>query len=374
MLAEAHTVSAEFLNAESGDEIIFGQNMTSLTFSISRSIGRTLRAGDDIIFTRMDHDGNISPWILLAEDLGLTVKWLDFDPVTFRYDLNELEDLLTDRTGLVAVSYASNAIGTINDVKSVARLARSVGALSYVDAVQFAPHAPTNVQDIGCDFLACSAYKFFGPHQGLLWGRRDLLESLEAYKVRAAPNTLPVKFETGTLSHEGMAGTIGAIEYLKWLGTEMGAEFRSDFDHLNSETRTLHAAMKAIKDYEVALSSHIIHGVAATPGVRVYGLTEEVDLGDRVPTIALTIDGFSPLTLSKILSESNIFSWDGDYYAVEVIRRLGLEQSGGMLREGLTHYNTVEEIDRFVDVLSAAVRQDSKQGAQPVASISVASK
>lgn len=360
MLDDAHTSIADFINADSGDEIIVGQNMTSLTFSMSRSIGRRMRAGDEIVVTRMDHDGNISPWVLLAEDLGFIIKWLDFDPNTFRYDLNQLDDLLTDRTGLVAVNYASNAIGTINDVKTVASMARRVGALSFVDAVQLAPHAPTDVQHLGCDFLACSAYKFFGPHQGMLWGRRSLLESLVPYKVRAASDKLPVRFETGTLSHEGMAGTIGAIDYLKWLGQEMGAEYVSDFPHLRPATQTLHAAMRAVKTYERMLSAHLIRGLQSIQGITIYGLTEEEDLDDRVPTVALTVDGIPPRTVARLLADENIFCWDGDYYAVEVIRRFGLETSGGMLRVGLAHYNTIEEIDRFVSVLSNCVMAASE--------------
>ena len=209
LLAGSHEAVAAFLNAESGREIVFGQNMTTLTFAMSRTLGRTMRSGDEIVVTRMDHDGNVSPWLFLAEDLDLTIRWLDFSPETYRYDLSELDGLLNERTRLVAVNHASNAIGTINDVRSVARRAHAAGALVYVDAVQYAPHAAIDVRSLECDFLVCSSYKFFGPHQGILWGREALLERLVPYKVRPCDDRLPVRFETGTLSHEGIAGRSG---------------------------------------------------------------------------------------------------------------------------------------------------------------------
>ena len=358
LLQEAHESMAAFLNAPSWREIIFGQNMTSLTFSISRSIGRTLREGDEIILTRMDHDGNVSPWLMLAEDCGARVVWLDFDPETSRYRMDMLPDLLSPRTRIVCVNHASNAIGTINDVAAIGRMAHEAGALVYVDSVQYAPHAPIDVQALGCDFLVCSAYKFFGPHQGILWGRRELLESLTPYKVRPADDELPVRFETGTLSHEGIAGTLGAIEYLEWVGKTMGIGTETASAGTTGEaggqadrTKTLHSGMRAIAVYEHALTLRLIRGVESIPGLRIYGLTGEDEMADRVPTVSFTSARHSPLALSEALGEHGIFTWEGDYYAMEVIARLGLAASGGMLRTGLAHYNTAGEVDTFLNVL-----------------------
>ncbi|NIP96771.1 MAG: cysteine desulfurase-like protein, partial [Akkermansiaceae bacterium] len=224
VVADAHQAMADFLRAESPDEIVFGQNMTTLTLHLSRSLGRTMKAGDEIIVTRMDHDANITPWTLLAEDLGLSVKWLPFDSESFEFDLSLLDELLTDRTRLVCAGGASNLTGTINDVKAICARARAAGALTYIDAVQLAPHVAIDVQALGCDFLVCSAYKFFGPHQGILWGRREVLEGLGPYKVRPAPSGIPGCFETGTQSHEGMAGTTAAVDYFAWIGENFAGE------------------------------------------------------------------------------------------------------------------------------------------------------
>ena len=352
VLSEAHAAVAAFLNASSADEVVFGQNMTSLTFAISRSLGRTMKAGDEIVVSRMDHDANISPWLLLADDLDLTVRWLDFDPETFRYDLHGLDNVLSDRTRLVAVNHASNAIGTINDVRQVAEKAHAAGALVYVDSVQFAPHAAIDVQALNCDFLVCSAYKFFGPHQGMLWGKRSVLEQLEPYKVRSADDNLPFRFETGTLSHEGLAGTLGAIEYLEWLGAEMGEPIPALVE-TSDRTRVLHSAMNAICSYEQKLCADLIDGLQDIEGLRIFGLTHPADLVDRVPTVSFTLAGFSPAAVTQFLAAQNIFAWEGDYYAVEVVRRLGLAESGGMVRVGLAHYNTPAEIDSLITTLKA---------------------
>ncbi|PIQ62282.1 MAG: cysteine desulfurase-like protein [Bacteroidetes bacterium CG12_big_fil_rev_8_21_14_0_65_60_17] len=338
--AEAHDAMADLVGAESGDEIIFGQNMTSLTFSLSRSMGRELDPGDEIVVTRMDHDANVSPWLMLAGDLGLTVRWIDFNPETNRYDETSVDEAITDRTRIVAVNYASNALGTVNDVRDISARARAVGAWSYVDAVQYTPHLVTDVQAIGCDFLACSAYKFFGPHQGIVWGQRQVLERLTPYKVRPASNELPTRFETGTLSHEGMAGTLGAVEYLAGLGRETeggGTNRRADIIR----------AFERIEATERPLCQRLLAGLEAIRGVRLYGPGSE----GRVPTVAFTSEYISPAALARSLAEHNIFVWDGDYYAMEVIERLGLAETGGMLRVGLAHYNTEEEVDTFLDVV-----------------------
>lgn len=348
---QAHGAMADLLNAPAPEEIIFGANMTTLTFAISRCLGRRFKAGDEILLTRMDHDGNVSPWLLLARDLGLTVKWLDFDPDTFEYRLDQLPELITERTRLAAVNYASNALGTINDVSAIAKMVHAAGGLVYVDAVQYAPHAPVDVQAIGCDFLACSAYKFFGPHQGILWGRRDLLEEMDAYKVRPASDKLPTKFETGTQNFEGQAGCLGAVEYLEWLGQQHGAEHAGKFPDLTGRRLAVHTAMAAMVDYELELSRRLLDRLERISGLRVYGISARDRLRQRVPTFSVTIAGRSPAGLSRALAAENIFVWDGSFYATEVINRLGMADQG-LLRIGLCHYNTAAEVDCLCDVLA----------------------
>ncbi len=354
--AEVHNAVADLVGAASGDEILFGQNMTSLTFSLSRSLGRELDPGDEIVVTRMDHDANVSPWLMLADDLRLTVRWIDFDPETSRYDEKSVEEAITERTRIVAVNYASNALGTVNDVADLTARAHAVGAWSYVDSVQFTPHLLTDVQAIGCDFLACSAYKFFGPHQGMVWGRRELLERLVPYKVRPASDDLPWRFETGTMSHEGMAGTLGAIEYLAGLGGEPVAGQNEPVagpppTHSvpNPDRRAaLVRAFERIEAAEALLCQRLIDGLKSIQGVRLYGPPSS---RGRVPTVACTSERLSPAELARGLAEHNIFVWDGDYYAMEVVKRLGLAGSGGMLRVGLAHYNTEADVDTFLDVV-----------------------
>ncbi len=346
IIHETHAALADFVGADDPGEIVFGQNMTTITLHLSRSLAHLLNEGDEIVVTRMDHDANISPWLLVARDRGCTVRWIDFDPQTYRYDEASVDAAVTEKTRIVAVGYASNAIGTVNDVASVAEKAHAVGALVFVDAVQFAPHFVMDVKAIGCDILACSPYKFYGPHQGMAWARRDLLESLSPYKVRPADDTLPSRFETGTQSHEGMAATLGAVEHFEWMGTAMGAGGTTRRERLVS-------GMEVLIDYERDLTRHLITGLQAIPGVRVHGLTREEDLTDRVPTVGMVKEGSDPDTLARRLAEANIFTWPGHYYAIEVIERLGLSASGGMLRIGLGQYNTVEEIDRLLNVLDA---------------------
>ena len=268
ILDDAHLGMADLLNAPFADEIVFGPNMTTLTFSVSRAIGRRLQKGDALLLTRMDHDGNIGPWLKLAEDLDLTVRWLEFDPESYEYRMEDLDGLLSSGdVKLAAINYASNCTGTINDVKTITQKVQASGGLVYVDAVQYVPHGPTDVQDLGCDFLVCSPYKFFGPHQGVLWGRLELLNQLEAYKVRPADEVAPGNFETGTQSHEGQAATLGTIDYLAWLGATMGTEFQSDFPEFTGRRLQLHAAMQAMQQYEQELSSRLITGLQRFPGV-----------------------------------------------------------------------------------------------------------
>jgi cysteine desulfurase family protein (TIGR01976 family) len=345
---DAHAAMADLLNAPSQDEIIFGQNMTTITLYVSRSIGREFRAGDEIILSRMDHDANVTPWVLLARDLDLKIRWLPFDIETFEFDLAALDRLWSDRTRLVCVGGASNLTGTINDIRTICRKAREAGAWTYIDAVQSVPHVATDVQEIGCDFLACSAYKFFGPHQGILWGRRELLERLEPYKVRPAPDEIPGAFETGTMSHEGMAGTAAAVEYLAWIGRTMAGDYLERNDRYLGRRRYVHAAMDCLFDYESTLTRQLLDGLRQLRGIRVQGITAKDALHRRVPTVSFTADNIAPDAIAKSLADRNIFVWSGHNYAVEAARALGIYDTGGAVRVGPVHYNSVDEVDRLL--------------------------
>lgn len=348
VLDAAHAAMADLLGAASPNEIVFGPNMTSLTFTISRALGRLLGPGDEIVITRLDHDANIAPWLLLAEDRGAVVKWVDIRPEDCTLDMADFEGQISDRTKIVACGYASNAVGTINDIQAVVQMAHAAGALCYVDAVQYAPHGPIDVQALDCDFLACSPYKFFGPHQGVLYGKYALLDSLRAYKVRPADDQPPHKFETGTQNHEGQAGTLGAVEYLEWLGGEVAPG--------GSRREKLVRAMTALAEYERGLGAHLIEGLQSVAGVRIYGITEARRLTQRVPTVSFTLHGWHPRALAERLAADRIYAWDGNYYALAVMERLGLEAHGGMLRVGLAHYNTRAEVDQLIKLLSSIGR------------------
>jgi cysteine desulfurase family protein (TIGR01976 family) len=352
ILDEARAGMADLLNAADPREIVFGPNMTTLTFALSRAIGRTLAPGDEIVVTTLDHDANVAPWLALQEH-GAVVRTADVDPATCTLDLADLHAKITARTKVVAVGYASNAVGTINDVATVVRWAHEVGALAFIDAVQFAPHGPIDVQALDCDFLACSAYKFFATHQGILYGKLPLLESLPAYKVRPADDQPPGKWETGTQNHECLAGLAGTLNYLAALGQEDAEACALQFPTLSGRRLQLHAALASIQAYERTLAWHLIRQLQSIPGVHVYGLTAEDDLVHRVPTVALTIAGHTPRALATALGEQGIFTWDGNYYALNLMERLGLEASGGALRLGLAHYNTADEVDRVVAALAA---------------------
>lgn len=345
--AEARAAMADFVNAPSPDEIIFGQNMTSITFHVSRSIGRHLQPGDEIILSRMEHDANVEPWKLLARDHGLEVRWLPFDVDSFEFDLAKLDGLLTSKTKLICVGGASNLTGTINDVEAICSRAREAGAWSYIDAVQSAPHVATDVRKIGCDFFVCSAYKFFGPHQGILWGRREVLESLEPYKVRPAPSELPWCFESGTQSHEGMAGTAATVDYFAWIGETMSAAGNA----ADGRRQRLTAGLDLLFDYEQALAQRLVGGLQEIRGVTVQGISDPEAMHRRVPTVAFTHDRIAPATIARSLAERNIFVWSGHNYAVEVARSLGILDAGGAVRIGAVHYNTADEIDSVLNAL-----------------------
>jgi cysteine desulfurase family protein (TIGR01976 family) len=353
ILEAAHAAMADFLNASRPEEIIFGANMTTLTLHISRSLARILNPGDEILVTRLDHDANVSPWLLAAEDRRCNINWVDFDVEDCTLNLDSFRKALEKKPKIAAFGYASNAVGTINPVRKLVRMAHEAGALTYIDAVQYAPHGPINVQDIDADFLVCSAYKFFGPHVGILYGKYDLLNDLKAYKVRPAPNGLPGKFETGTLNHEGIAGVLGAVEYLEWLGNQFGGEAAEGLreEGYGGRRLVLKQAMTAIRAYEFELSRALLSAIEQLPGVRIFGITDRMRLDQRVPTVSFRLEGRHPHEVAEALGKEGIYVWDGNYYALAVTERLGVEDSGGMVRVGATHYNMIEEISRLGEVL-----------------------
>jgi len=341
--ADAHAAMADLLGGDPG-EIAFGPNMTTLTFSLSRALAQDWLEGDEIVLSRLDHDANVTPWVFAARDRGVAVRWLDIDPDSGKLALDTLPNLLTDQTRLVAVGGASNALGTLNDVEEIVRIVRAqCPAFVFIDAVQSVPHVPTDVRAIGADFLACSPYKFFGPHQGVLWGRAEILDRIAAYKVRPASIDPPaVRFETGTPSFEGQAGVLGTIEYLQWLGELLSPG-------VNGRREALLAAMTGCVTYERDLGDRLIEGLRAIPGARLYG---PPTMEGRVPTFGFTLDGHEPDALAEHLARTNIFAWSGSFYAVEPIARLGLADRGGLVRVGLCHYSTAEEVDRLLEALS----------------------
>jgi len=358
ILHEAHTAMADFLNASRPEEIIFGNNMTTLTLHMSRTLARNLQPGDNILVTRLDHDANIAPWMLVAEDKGCNLIWVDIDVEDGTLDVNDFAKALERRPKIAAFGYASNLLGTVNPVKKLTKMAKGAGALVYIDAVQYAPHGPIDVQDIGCDFLACSSYKFFGPHAGALYGRYDLLNELKAYKVRPASNELPYKFETGTQNHEGIAGVLGALEYLEWLGKQFGAEHESAWKEAGFSGRRLELkkGMSAMHAYESELSKALIKIVESVPGTHIYGVTDMDRLDERVPTVSFTLEGKDPEQLADAIGNENIYVWNGHNYALAVVERLGLLEAGGMIRVGPVHYNTLDELAKFGEVLEEVAK------------------
>lgn len=351
IIGAAHSAIADLVNAPSPDEIVFGANMTTLTLHLSRSIGRTLEAGDEILVTEMEHDANVAPWVLAARDAGASVKAVRMRTEDCTLDLEDLEKKLTPRTRLLALTCASNAVGTLNDVKTAIAIAHARGALVYLDAVHVAPHAPIDVQAWDADFLACSAYKFFGPHVGALWGRREHLERLSPYKVRPAPDALPGRWMTGTQNHEGLAGVVAAVDYIAEIGRRFGERFRSGLGGLSARRGEIRAGLLAIQSYEAGLSRAILRALAAHPKLKVWGIADPERAHERVPTVALTMNGQSPEAIARYLAASDIYVWSGNMYAISVTERLGLEASGGVVRIGLLHYNTTAEIERLIDAL-----------------------
>lgn len=343
-------IIADFLNAPSADEIVLGPNMTTLNFGLSRALAKTLKAGDEIVVTRMDHDANVSPWLRIAEDYDLVIRRVDINVEDCTLDMDSLEAALTDRTKVVAVVHASNAVGTINPIKRIIEMGHAAGAYTVVDAVQSAPHVPLDVQEFGCDFLLCSAYKFFGPHIGVMWGKYDLLASLPAYKVRPSKDKPPYRWETGTASFETINGVGAALEYIASVGEEYGQEFASEYTQYEGQALNLKLGMAVFREYEQKLTKRLLEILAEIDSVTVYGITDFDRLDERVPTVAFRMDGVSSHDIAQYLADNNIYVWSGHYYAVEIVDRLGFNDYG-MVRVGLAHYNTMEEVKRFGEVL-----------------------
>jgi cysteine desulfurase family protein (TIGR01976 family) len=355
IVEEAHAAVADLLGAASPAEVKFGQNMTSLTFTLSRAIGRVLRPGDEVVISRLDHEANRGPWIAAAADAGAVVREIDVDPVTCTLDAGSLDAALSERTRLVAVGLASNAVGTINPVAEIGRRAHAAGAWLFVDAVHYAPHGPLDVAALGADFLACSAYKFFGPHVGVLWGRAEIMDSLPAYKVRPAAD----HWETGTQNHEGIAGTLAVVEYLADLGERfgdadsagaLGAGAGAGGAGAARRARIL-AGMQAIEAYERVVWARVLAGLAGIPGLTVHGLADPGRADERTPTFAVTLAGWTPRGVAEALAARGIYAWDGDFYATTLVEDLGLAASGGVVRLGMVHYTTFDEVDRLIGTL-----------------------
>ncbi len=371
MIAEARSAMADFLHC-GADEVAFGPNMTTLTFAISRAIGRELKPGDEIVVTRLDHDANVSPWLAMAEDRGVTVRWAEIHDADCTLDMADLASKINSKTKLVAVGYASNAVGTINPVKEVVQLAHQAGALAYIDAVHYGPHGLIDVAALDCDFLACSTYKFFGPHMGVLFGKREHLKRFRPYKVRPNTNAIPNCWEWGTLNHECIAGITACVEYLADLGrgqNKMRVPHPSRFSKGGNdeagtsgviERRTaIEAAYAAIHEHESALLKKLIAGLLKIPGLKIYGITDPARFNERCATLAVRIDsgkpGHAPLELATKLGDRGFFTWDGNYYALNLTEHLDVEKSGGFLRLGFVHYNTMEEVDRLLAALHEIV-------------------
>lgn len=342
MIANARETMADFFHC-AAEEVSFGQNMTTITFALARAIGRDLKAGDEVMVTTLDHDANVAPWRAL-EEKGVGVQQVDIRDADCTLDMDDLKRKLNKKTKLVAVGYASNAVGTINPVAEITKLAHSVGALMFVDAVHYAPHGAIDVQALDCDFLACSPYKFFGPHMGTLYGKREHLMRFSPYKVRPAPDALPDRWETGTQVQELIAGIAAAVEYLAALGK------RHDPSAQDRRSALL-AAYRVTHEHEMGLLAKLLDGLQRIDGLRIFGITDRAKFDQRCSTVSVRLDGHTPTETAKFLGERGIFTWDGNFYALNLTARLGLQSSGGLLRIGLVHYNTAEEVERLLTAL-----------------------
>ncbi len=355
LLADIHAAGADFVGSDDAGEIVFGANMTTLTFAVSRALGRGIGSGDEIVVTRLDHDANVAPWLALADERGATIRWVGIRDEDCTLDLDELAAVLSPRTRLVAMTLASNAVGTIPPIARIAEMVHATDAMLWVDAVHAGPHLPIDVVALGADFLVCSPYKFFGPHLGMLWGRRDLLESLPAFKVRPSSDESSGRWETGTQSHEMLAGLLGTFRYLEWVGVSQGGATGPPGGADGGRGARLRAAMEASRAYELTLIPPLIEGLVSA-GVEVLGITDPSRFEERCPTVSFTMAGRHPQEIAAFLGERGINVWDGDYYAYELVRWLGLSEAGGMVRIGLVHYSTLAEIERLVDGLGELLR------------------
>jgi cysteine desulfurase family protein (TIGR01976 family) len=346
MIRSARTAMAEFFNCGS-NEVVFGQNMTTITFALARAIGRELKPGDEIVVTTLDHDANVAPWRAL-EEKGVVIRQVDIREADCTLDVDDLRQKISARTKLVAVGYASNIVGTINPAAEITKLAHAAGALMFIDAVHYAPHGPIDVKALDCDFLACSPYKFFGPHMGTLYGKREHLERLKPYKVRPATNVSPECWETGTQVQELIAGIAAAVDYIAELGRHCDSAVKN-------RREALLAAYRATRRYETGLITRLIEGLLAIPGVKIFGITDRKRFDERCSTLSIRLGDRHPTEIATYLGERGIFTWDGNFYALNLSERLGVEQKGGVLRIGLVHYNTAEEVDRLLAGLGELV-------------------
>ena len=344
ILRATHQAIADLLGASDSDCVAFGANMTSLTFALSRALGQTWQSGDEIIVSRLDHDANVRPWVLAAQDAGVQVHFVEIHREDCTLDLDDLKSKLNERTRLVALGCASNSVGTINPYRDVIAWAHEVGALVFLDAVHYAPHALIDVESWDCDFLACSAYKFFGPHVGILWGKRKHLQSLTAYKLKTVPDSLPDKWMTGTQNHECLAGTLAAVNYLADIGRNCAE------DQSLPRRSALETAFNSIQPYEQFLVERLLAGLRNIPGIQIWGINDPARAHERLPTLSITHHRLSPEALATELGQRGLFVWHGNYYALELTESLGLEPDG-MVRIGLVHYNTADEVDRLLDEL-----------------------
>jgi cysteine desulfurase family protein (TIGR01976 family) len=342
MIADARAAMADFFNCAT-DEVVFGANMTTLTFALSRALGRELKSGDELLVSCLDHDADVSPWVCL-EERGVKVRTADIKPGDCTLDMFDLSAKIRRNTRMVAVGWAANAVGTINDVHEIVRLAHAAGSMAFLDAVHYAPHGPIDVRAVDCDFLACSSYKFFGPHLGILFGKREQLQRLRPYKLRACTEKLPDRWETGTQNHECLAGLIAAIDYIADVGRHHDPEVKT-------RREAILAAYEVFQQHERELVEQLITGLLAIPGLTFYGIKDEAKFDQRTPTVAIRMEGHTPRELAAHLGERGISTWDGNYYAIDLAERLGVQGSGGMLRIGLAHYNTAEEVERLLTEL-----------------------
>src|SRR5215471_629757 len=366
LIARARAAMGDFLNC-GPDEVAFGPNMTTLTFAISRAIGRELGPGDEILVTRLDHDANVSPWLAMAEDRGVTVRWAEINDGDCTLNIPDLASKINPKTRLVAVGYASNAVGTINPVRQIVQLTHKVGALCYVDAVHYGPHGLIDVAALDCDFLACSTYKFFGPHMGVLFGKREHLKKFRPYKVRPNTNAIPNCWEWGTLNHENIAGITACVDYIADIasGTRRDSrlgcppsearEIEKSALEKSARRAAIEASYAAIHEHERALLERMMAGLKKIPGLKIYGITDPARFHERCTTFAVRIEGHTPLELATKLGDRGFFTWDGHYYALNLTEHLDVEKSGGFLHIGLVHYNTTEEVDRLLSALREIV-------------------